>query len=187
MYLIIGLGNPGARYLSTRHNVGFMLADRLVSKRGGGRFKPSSSSLVAQIQSSDNTVLVAKPLTYMNRSGFAVEKLMKKYDVEQHHILVAYDDVSLPFGQIRIRSKGSSGGHKGMESIIQTLGSAELSRLRVGINSQGKRADLSDFVLADFEEKETADLIPVLDRSIEALDIFLTHGIKQAMSACNSS
>ena len=74
-----------------------------------------------------------------------------------------------------------------MESIIQTLGSAELSRLRVGINSQGKRADLSDFVLADFEEKETADLIPVLDRSIEALDIFLTHGIKQAMSACNSS
>ena len=187
MYLIIGLGNPGARYLSTRHNVGFMLADRLVSKRGGGRFETSSSSLVAQIQSSDTAVLVAKPLTYMNRSGFAVKKLMQRYDVEQHHILVTYDDVSLPFGQIRMRSKGSSGGHKGMESIIQTLGSAELTRLRVGIDRQRKGTDLSDFVLSDFEEKETADLISILDRSIEAIDTFLMHGIEQAMSSCNSS
>lgn len=187
MHLIIGLGNPGARYLSTRHNVGFMLADRLVSKRRGGRFKTSSSSLVSQIQSSDAPVLVVKPLTYMNRSGFAVKELMKKYNVEQHQILVAYDDVALPFGRIRMRSKGSSGGHKGMESIIQTLGSAELIRLRIGIDRQKKGTDLSDFVLTDFEEKETADLIPILDRSIEAIDTFLIHGIEKAMSSCNSS
>ena len=186
MYLVTGLGNPGRTYSKTRHNVGFMVVDWM-AKEAGTKFSPLGSyALTCTTERIDKTVILAKPQTYMNSSGFATRQLLDHYGVDLPKTLIVYDDLALPLGTIRIRRSGGSSGQKGMQSIIAALGTEDVPRLRIGIlPEEPPPDDYSDFVLRRFKRKERPILEEVLDRSIAAIDIVLSDGIEQAMSMYN--
>ena len=157
MKLIAGLGNPGSKYTGTRHNIGFRVTDRIASKYNE-QFKKRlfSNAKECRLEISGCSVLLLQPLSFMNLSGSVVLKYAKKLKIEPEGILVVYDDIDLPLGTFKIRLKGSSGGHNGMASIIQSFRTDAIPRLRVGINTGYKPADLSEYVLSNFKESELA-------------------------------
>ncbi|MDZ7314979.1 MAG: aminoacyl-tRNA hydrolase [candidate division KSB1 bacterium] len=183
-FLIVGLGNPGRRYEKTRHNVGFMVVDRL-AERWDVRFRKLNSYELGEVLWKDERVFLAKPLTYMNNSGFAVSELVRYYRIELNRLLVILDDVELPFGRLRIRRQGSSGGHNGLDSIITQLGSKEFARLRIGIGNEYAKRDMVDFVLSPFSKNEQEELESVLIRAVEAVQVFIENGVDQAMNRFN--
>lgn len=185
MYLIAGLGNPGREYRQTRHNIGFMLLDGLAGNLKLTFSRVESKSLVTRGDYSGRRLLLAKPQTYMNLSGQAVGTLAHYYKIPQENILIVYDDVDLPFGLMRLRAAGGSGGHKGMISIIERLGTQEISRLRMGIGRPPGRMDAADYVLQVFSPAETSELPAILERGVEAVFTFLTQGIEAAMNRYN--
>ncbi len=190
--LIVGLGNPGRKYARNRHNVGFQCLDRLAQAHGlsfgsgalnrlkGWRAKAS----LASGKIADVGVVLARPLTYMNLSGQAVGPLVSFYKFSLEDILVIYDDLDLPLGTIRLRPEGGSGGHKGMRSIIQALGSQAFPRLRVGIGRPPGN-DAVSYVLSDFTADEQITLESVYERVVAAAGLFLREGIEAAMNAYN--
>ena len=181
--VVVGLGNPGPRYAFTRHNVGFLFLDHLKSKG----WKPEKFFEWNKTQLDDHEVILVKPLTYMNLSGVAMPYIMRFFQVNVDDIIVVYDDVSLKLGKIRIRKKGSDGGHNGMKSIIQTLGTQEIKRIRVGIGEKPEEMNLVDFVLGEFSEEELVVLQKVFELSRNALVTILVEGIDKAMSVYNSA
>ncbi len=185
MFLLVGLGNPGAKYSNTRHNAGFMLMDRL-AQRSGGRFGRSSrKSFVCRTVIEGEPVLLAKPQTFMNLSGEAVRELLLRHGADPSELLVAYDDVALPLGKFRIRRSGSSGGHKGMASIAAALGTQEVARLRLGIGGQGAPGILTNYVLDDFKRSEQEILEETLERAADAVEMILREGMDRAMALYN--
>jgi PTH1 family peptidyl-tRNA hydrolase len=187
MKLVVGLGNPGAKYRDTRHNIGFLVAERLV-ERVDGQFAPAPSqvpdALVAK-RFGTPPVLVAKPLTFMNRSGDAVAALVRYFDVDTADILVVVDDIALPFGRLRARARGSAGGHNGLKSIAERLGTTEFARLRLGVGRGDARRDLADHVLARFEADEQAALDELITRAADAAEMFVAEGIEKVMNVFN--
>lgn len=186
MFLIVGLGNPGPRYENTRHNVGFMLLNRVVSESGPVSWSRLGRSLVARTEFNRKPVLLGKPQTFMNLSGEAVRQLLLAHPVELQDLLVLYDDAALPFGKIRIRRSGSSGGQKGMESIIRCLGTEDFPRVRIGIAQETSPPDLSEFVLSEFDRTEREALDEILSRAAEAVLTVVSEGLEQAMARFNS-
>lgn len=185
MHLIAGLGNPGPRYRKNRHNVGFMLVDR-IAQQAGKSFDPVySKSLACSVERAGDRVILAKPQTFMNRSGEAVVELLRRNPVDPAQVLIVYDEVALPLGKIRIRRCGSSGGQKGMESIIQALGTEDVPRLRIGISPGELPEDYPSYVLSNFEKDEEETLAQVLDRAAQAIDVILTEGLERAMALHN--
>jgi PTH1 family peptidyl-tRNA hydrolase len=184
-YLIAGLGNPGREYLGNRHNIGFMLLDRLASRLQVTFSRLESRALVTKAGYQDHRLILAKPQTYMNLSGQAVGSLLRFYKVPLEQLLVVYDDVDLPFGALRMRPTGGSAGQKGMASIIERLGSQNFPRLRIGIGRPPGRMDAAAYVLQDFSRQEADELIQVLDRAAEAVLTFVTEGITEAMNRYN--
>jgi len=182
--IIVGLGNPGSEYTHTRHNVGFRCVDRLASSHGL-RFKSTrfKSSLAVGLISGISVVL-AKPLTYMNLCGRAVGSLVRYHRVDLERLLIVYDDLDLPLGQVRLRSCGGSGGHKGMRSIIDSLTASEFPRLRVGIGRPVAQ-DPSDYVLDSFSVDERIVMDSAYDRAVQAMECYLVHGIEAAMNEFN--
>jgi PTH1 family peptidyl-tRNA hydrolase len=191
--LIVGLGNPGVKYRGTRHNIGFMVADEL-ARRADVPFETSPvEALVARIRKSgagDESVLVAKPLTFMNASGEAAGALARYFKVDLADLLVVMDDVDLPLGKLRARAGGSAGGHNGLRSIIAHLGPG-VARLRVGVgrgpavgDGEGRR-DLVDHVLAGFEAGEREEVERMTSRAAEAAETFVTSGIGVVMNRFN--
>jgi PTH1 family peptidyl-tRNA hydrolase len=189
MVLIVGLGNPGAEYESTRHNLGFMLIDRLAADLGLGKFRRECQSLVARAEIEGEAVKLVKPQTYMNLSGEAVACLMAKHKLSEagENLIVISDDLALPFGKIRIRARGSAGGHNGLKSIIGALGTNEFTRLRIGIQPEHPNSDSKRFVLDSFPRASRAELEKVLERSAEALRAILKDGVLKAMTVYNSN
>ena len=185
MYLLAGLGNPGLRYSNTRHNLGFMLVDRLASESGERFDHLLPTCQVCPVERLDRRLILAKPMTYMNRSGVAVKELLARYSADPSQLIVAYDDVALPLGNIRLRLKGSAGGQKGMQSIIDALGTAEIARFRMGIDAERSPEDLTDYVLSEFGRKEGPIVEEVLDQAVPAIDTILTHGFARAMALYN--
>ena len=183
--LIVGLGNPGREYAGNRHNVGFMTADRWVAAHALAFSKIQHHAITVPGRVSGRRVVVAKPQTFMNESGRAVGALLRFYKIPVARLLVIFDDLDLPFGAIRLRADGGAGGHNGMRSIIQHLGSNQFARLRVGIGRPPGRMDPAAFVLQDFNRTETTELAAVLDRGGQAIDLFLSHGIVAAMNQFN--
>jgi PTH1 family peptidyl-tRNA hydrolase len=184
-YLITGLGNPGREYRETRHNIGFMLVDHLAQRLGVSFSRMESKALVTKGEYQGRRLVLAKPQTYMNLSGSAVGSLMRFYKVPITNLLVAYDDVDLPLGTIRLRAEGGSAGQKGMASIIERLGTQEFPRLRLGIGRPPGRMDAAAYVLQPFKKDET-DLLPViLDRAVDAVLVFVTSGLESAMNQFN--
>ena len=184
-FLILGLGNPGREYQNNRHNVGFMVVDRLAERLGVGFSRLESKALVTKGRYQGQRILLAKPQTYMNLSGQAAGSLVRFYKVPLEKLLVVYDDVDLPLDTLRLRPQGGAGGQKGMASIIERLGTQEFPRMRVGIDRPPGRMDAAAYVLQDFSPAETESLNFVLDRAVEAIQVFVTEGLETAMNQYN--
>lgn len=186
VYLIAGLGNPGREYRETRHNVGFMVVDRLAARLGVSFTRLESRALVTKGNYEGKRVILVKPQTFMNESGSAVGALARYYKAPAANLLVTYDDVDLPFGALRLRPAGGSAGQKGMKSIIERLGTEAFPRLRVGIGRPPGRMDAAAYVLQPFARDEIAELPQVLDRAAEAILVFMAGGIEKAMNQFNA-
>lgn len=186
MKLIVGLGNPGREYEMTRHNLGFMLIDRLFTRSGGRRFRSESNAKVAEVELAGQRVLLAKPETYMNLSGDAVRPLLDRYgEGKPENLLVASDDVALPFGMIRVRARGSAGGQKGLKSIIERLGTQDFARVRLGVKPDHQLDDLSRWVLSPIRARDREQLEETLERAADAVTVVLSEGVERAMARFN--
>lgn len=184
MKLIVGLGNPGEDYAQTRHNIGFNCLNHIARKHGLSFTRREAHSRLAQGQIGGQEVLLAKPFTFMNRSGAAVAALMRKYQIQPADLVVIYDDMDLPVGKLRLRPSGSAGGHHGMESIIAALGSQDFPRIRVGIGKPIAE-DAISFVLSHFTPEEKESIAQALGRVGEAVEMLLTQGVEAAMNQFN--
>ncbi|RME08494.1 MAG: aminoacyl-tRNA hydrolase [Anaerolineae bacterium] len=186
-YLIAGLGNPGRKYRNNRHNIGFMAADRLASRLGCEFTRLQQKALVCDARLDGRKIILAKPQTYMNNSGQAIGALVRFYKIPLENLLVIYDDVDLPFGTLRLRPAGGSGGQKGMQSIIQHLHSEQFPRLRLGIGRPPGRMQTADYVLQDFPQSQAEELEIMLERAADAALLFIEQGIEAAMTRYNRS
>ena len=186
MKVVVGLGNPGQQYELTRHNLGFLLIDRLMTRAGGHRFRDEASAKVAEVTLADERVLLVKPQTFMNLSGNAVRPLLEKYgEAKPENLLVACDDVALPFGMIRVRPGGSAGGQNGLQSIIERLGTQQFARLRLGIQPDNKVSNLKDFVLSQIPKRDLEELEHTLERAADAVETIIRDGVERAMQLFN--
>ena len=187
--VIVGLGNPGLQYRFTRHNIGFMVVD-CISESLGLKFKHIKSyySLIARGRFDNKKILLVKPQTYMNLSGIAVKKITSYYKITAQDILVVYDDFNIGFEQIRIRKRGSSGGHNGIESIIENLNSEAVPRIRIGIghNQSNQKIQYSDYVLSQFTKSEKSKLTYLINRASDAVKAIIIEGFDQAMRDYNA-
>ncbi|HEX9655086.1 MAG TPA: aminoacyl-tRNA hydrolase [bacterium] len=183
--LLVGLGNPGIAYKGTRHNLGFSVVDALAGELGVRlNYEKENVYIIGQGCCNGRPVILAKPQTYMNRSGTAVNELLHMFDTTLADLLVIVDDFNLAFGKLRFRSKGSDGGHNGLASIIATVGSTDFPRLRIGIGRESI-ADPVHFVLSKFDEAERKELNDVIDKCVQACRSFVVEGINIAMNRFN--
>lgn len=185
-YLIVGFGNPGRQYKCNRHNVGFMFVDSLAKRLGTTFSRMESKALVTKTTYLDKRLILAKPQTYMNLSGQSVASLVKFYKIPLENLLIAYDDVDLPLGTIRLRPMGGSAGQKGMRSTIERLGTEEFPRLRLGIDRPPGTMQAADYVLQDFSKDEIEIVNHVIDRATNATLLFVTEGLDVAMNKYNT-
>ena len=184
MKAIVGLGNPGNQYAGTRHNIGFMVVDRVAADYGAPAPKSRFKSLVTEVTIGAEKVVLLKPQTFMNLSGDAVRLMGSWYKLYADEILIVLDELDLPFGTLRLRERGSAGGHNGLSSVIQQLGTTEFPRLRVGIG-RGRSQAIAR-VLSKFSEDEAHALPEIVDRASEAATIWVTEGAVAAMNRVNS-
>lgn len=186
MKLIAGLGNPEAKYAATRHNVGFEAAELLRQKEGFRMGLLRFHAVISQGTIGGEKVLIARPQTYMNRSGIAIREIAKFYKIAPEDILIIYDDTALPFGQLRVRADGSAGGHNGMKSIIENLGTDKFPRIRIGIGEKPEGWDLADYVLAKFTAEELVTVKEACGKAAEAAECWVKDGINRAMNTYNT-
>jgi len=188
--IVIGLGNPGAEYGFTRHNVGFMAVDKIAASLGlrfsNKKLYSISKATYLNDENTNTHLILVKPLTYMNNSGEAVKAVIEKYNVIPSEILIICDDFALPLGRIRLRRKGSSGGHLGLESVITSLGTTDFPRLRIGIGPLPEGTSAVDFVLGEFTKDELIIIGKVLNITCELVGDYAKCGIEKAMSKYNS-
>jgi len=185
---VVGLGNPGSKYEFTRHNIGFRIVDNL-ARNIGAEFKKvkSYNALISRGSINNHKILLVKPQTFMNLSGHAVKKIISYYKTNLLDLIIVYDDLNLELGQIRIRKKGSTGGHKGIESVIQYLQSENLPRLRVGIGSPlfNSNLDCTSYVLSSFGPREIEKVDEMIKLSTEAIKLIITNGFDEVMRKYN--
>jgi PTH1 family peptidyl-tRNA hydrolase len=185
-FFLAGLGNPGKEYEQNRHNIGFMVLNRFATKHGESFSKYEKQALITKFSIEKKRLILAKPQTFMNRSGKAIVPLVRYYKIPLENMLIAYDDIDLPFGIIRIRPSGGAGGHKGLASIINQLGTNKFPRMRIGIGRPPGKQNAASYVLKNFSASESDDLEIILETSCEAMIVFLQDGIEAAMNRFNS-
>jgi peptidyl-tRNA hydrolase, PTH1 family len=183
MKLVVGLGNPGRKYEATRHNVGFDVLDLLAGRHRLEWESAPADALIAKWRA--ESVLLAKPLTFMNLSGYAIGDLLRFYKIDLPDLFVVVDDANLELGRLRARPSGSAGGHNGLKSVIGALGTEEFARLRVGGGRGDARRDLADHVLAKFDPDERTDVAEAVGRAADAAELFVTEGIVAVMNRFN--
>jgi peptidyl-tRNA hydrolase, PTH1 family len=192
MKLIVGLGNPGSKYLKTRHNAGFIAADILVERLKIGSFRNESKfkSEIARGDFNGEKVVIIKPQTYMNLSGEAIVLVKQFYKITNKDVWVLYDDIDLPLGKLRIREDGSAGSHNGMRSVVLNLGTEKLARFRLGVESRGESSpaqqDTASFVLSPFRTEEMAELKEMVTNCAEAVVLALKKGVEEAKNQFSS-
>jgi PTH1 family peptidyl-tRNA hydrolase len=184
-FLIIGLGNPGREYKNNRHNAGFMLVDRLSIRLAAQKTRLQSNAIVMTAMDEQRKLILAKPQTYMNLSGQSVQGLVRFYKLLLSNVLIAHDDIDLPFGTIRMRPGGGPGGQKGLASTLDRLGTQDIPRLRIGIGRPPGRMDPADYVLQDFKREEMTSLSEILDHAADAALTFVRDGLEKAMNKYN--
>lgn len=187
MFIIVGLGNPTKEYDNTRHNIGFAAIDMLADKYGINVTEVKHKSLIGKGVINGNKVILVKPMTYMNLSGEAVRAVIDYYKVdEEEELLVIYDDISLDVGQLRVRKKGSAGGHNGIKNIIAHLGHDTFQRIKIGVGEKPKGYDLADYVLGHFSKEDLATLKEGMERVDGAVNLILQGEIQEAMNRYNT-
>ncbi|HNK62748.1 MAG TPA: aminoacyl-tRNA hydrolase [Anaerolineales bacterium] len=184
-YLIIGLGNPGREYKDTRHNIGFILIDHLAEKIGARGMKVQSKAIITSGLYEERKLILAKPQTYMNLSGQSVQGLLHFYKIPLENLIIAHDDLDIPFGTLRIRPTGGPGGQRGMANTIEQLGTKDFPRLRMGIGRPPGRMDPKDYVLQDFSKDELKLMPDLLSRASDAVLEFVMRGLNAAMNKFN--
>lgn len=185
MYIIVGLGNPTKEYQKTRHNVGFEVIDRLAKEYNIDVTTAKHKALCGKGIIEGEKVILAKPTTFMNLSGESVRELAVFYKVEPENIIIIYDDISLDVARLRVRAKGSAGGHNGIKSIIAHLGTQNFPRVRVGIGDKPKGMDLADYVLGRFSKQEALDMDEAYDEGAKAVVAIVKNGVENAMNTFN--
>jgi PTH1 family peptidyl-tRNA hydrolase len=185
-FLIVGLGNPGRKYRGNRHNIGFMVVDRLAEANGIQSSKVQNKAIVGDGRVAQQRVVLAKPQTYMNDSGSAVGPLTNFYKIPPENIFVVYDEMDIPFGTIRLREKGGSGGHNGMKSILQHIGQ-DFPRMRLGVGRPPGRMDPPAYLLQDFSDDQLPVVQEMIDTAVRAIETYLQEGIQTAMNRYNGS
>lgn len=186
MYLIVGLGNPGTQYSGTRHNVGFMVLDALADKYRISVDTKKHKGLVGKGMIGTEKVVLLKPQTFMNLSGESVREAMDFYKIDPENILVIYDDISLKPGQLRLRGKGSAGGHNGIKNIILHMKTQEFPRVKVGVGEKPSRMDLADYVLSHFQGEDKKAVETAIPEAVNAVELFLAEGMDVAMNRFNA-
>ena len=185
MKLIVGLGNPGIEYQFTPHNIGFLAVDRIAEQCGVMVDNRHCKALTGRTRIGNDEVLLAKPETYMNLSGMSVLELVRKHEVAQQDVLIIYDELDLPLGTIRVRPRGSSAGHNGMQSIIDALQTEEIGRIRIGIAPDDPRKGGAKYVLAPFRKSQLVAVDEALDLTAQAVQVMVNEGIAPAMNRFN--
>ena len=185
MKLIVGLGNPGSRYERTRHNLGFLVIDRIAAQNHIEIGKIVCDALVGEGALENDRIVLAKPQTYMNRSGEPVEALGREYGIGPEDLIVINDDLDLPFGRIRIRPSGSAGGHRGLVSIMERLAGAQFLRVRIGIGRPPENMEAADYVIEPLSASELEQLDEIVQRAAKSVDCLLREGIERAMACYN--
>ena len=183
--LIVGLGNPGDEYHLTPHNLGFMAVDRLAEQRGIEITRPEAQALTARTRLGGTEALLAKPQTYMNLSGLAVARLLHKYEVCVEDLIVLVDEANLPLGTLRIRGRGSAGGHNGLKSIIGSLQDDNFVRVRMGVQPNHPVGDLTVHLLGRFRKADLETVVETVDRAVEAVSMIVQEGLEKAMNRYN--
>lgn len=183
-YLLVGLGNPGPKYANTRHNMGFIVLDRLAGELQVSIDKLKHKALITETRMQGKHVLLAKPQTFMNLSGEAVAELVRYYKIPKDHLMVVYDDLDIPAGTIRIRKKGSAGTHNGMRSVVSQQGYDDFPRMRIGLGSNGG-TDIIDYVIGRVTPKEAGPLGRAVEQAVKALVCFVAEGTDKAMNKYN--
>lgn len=185
-WLVVGLGNPGAKYENTRHNVGFMTADALAGRNGEPIRRVKYHALTSEAVIGGQSVLLMKPTTFMNLSGQAVSEAARFYKIPADHVLVISDDVDLPLGKLRIRKSGSAGGHNGLKNIIQQLGTDQFPRLKIGVGGKPHPDyNMADWVLGQFQGEDKKTIDAAVARAADAVECLLADGIDRAMNQYN--
>jgi PTH1 family peptidyl-tRNA hydrolase len=187
MRLVVGLGNPGERYRRTRHNVGFMVVDALAARWGAGRGEVEGEAWTAAAERGGAPLLLVKPLTFMNRSGVAVDNVLGSAGAGPDGLVVVVDDAALPLGQIRVRPRGSHGGHNGLRSLLDVLGTDEFARVRVGIRKGEPPDDLAEYVLSEFPQEDVLVVQEMVGAAADAVECLLEEGIEAAMNRFNAA
>lgn len=186
MFAVVGLGNPGIRHLRNRHNAGFMSVD-VIARRLSIQMKTYRwHALTGTGTLGEQNIILSKPQTYMNRSGVSVREMVADLQLSLDKLLIIMDDISLPLGALRLRKKGSSGGHNGMEDILAALETDEIQRLRIGIGQAQPPEDLTEFVLSDFDPPELKQMEEILTLSADAMETIVEHGMERSMQIVNS-
>jgi PTH1 family peptidyl-tRNA hydrolase len=184
-WLVVFLGNPGPKYAGTRHNAGFLTADAAEKRYGVSINRSRFKALTASCELGGEKVLFMKPQTYMNLSGDAVQQAVSFYKIPAEHVLVVSDEMSLPVGKIRIRPKGSAGGHNGLKSIISVLGTENFPRIRLGVGAPPPEYDVKDWVLSTFRNQDAEDFYAAAERAAQAVEAYITLGPEKAMNLYN--
>jgi len=182
--LVVGLGNPGSAYAKNRHNIGFMLVNEFAAKHEIGLGRKKHNAIFGSGRVGDSAIILAKPQTFMNRSGNSIRKLVDYYNIDVSDILVVYDEIDLPLGTLRIRDKGGSGGHNGMKSVIDKIG-RDFPRLRIGVDRPPGRMDPADYVLRDFEDDEWPVVDEMINSAVGAIEMIISDGLDLAMTQFN--
>jgi len=185
MRLIVGLGNPGPEYVWTPHNLGFLTVDRLAGRAGIRIERPEARALLGRGLLAGEEVLLAKPQTMMNLSGLSVRDIMRRYELGSADVLVVHDDVALPWGMIRIRERGSAGGHNGLKSVIGALNAVEFVRVRLGVQPEHSVGDLVSYVLRPMRKVQLAIAAEMVDEAADAVELILGRGVTTAMNRFN--
>lgn len=185
MWAVVGLGNPGRRYSETRHNVGFTFVKKTAKEWKLKLRKRIFFSKAGEVERKDEKILLALPQTYMNKSGLAVKKILEGRDIKPEHVVVVYDDLDIPLGEIRIRKRGGPGTHKGMSSIIEEIGTQEFPRIRLGLGPLPEGENAVNYVLSSFEKAERSRLEEGLRKAREALEMILSGEVERAMNTYN--
>lgn len=185
MWLIVGLGNPGPEYAWTPHNLGFLVVDRLAERAGMRVDRPEAKSAIGVGKLAGHDIVVAKPQTFVNLSGLAVRELLQRREGDPSQLIVVTDDVALPWGTIRIRERGSAGGHNGLKSVIAALGTMDFLRVRMGVQPDHPVGDLAAYVLHPMRKAELGIAAEMVEQAADAVEVILSEGAKRAMSRFN--
>jgi PTH1 family peptidyl-tRNA hydrolase len=185
MHLIVGLGNPGSEYEDTRHNLGFRVIEELARRLGINSLKSKGHSFIAQARIGEHKIIIAQPQTFMNNSGPAVRGLLEWFKLKPPNLILIYDDVDLEVGQLRVREKGGAAGHHGVESVIESLGTAHFARVRIGIGRENLTEDVTEYVLQEIPSSQRESLEQAVVSAADAVESIVSEGFPAAMTRFN--